>query len=552
MKNQWWHDKIAYQIYPKSFKDLNGDGIGDIKGIISKLDYLKDLGVDIIWISPIYKSPFVDQGYDIADYYQIDKIFGSMEDMEELIREIKDRNMFLLMDLVVNHCSDQHEWFKEAIKDPDGKYGKYFIIKDKSELNNWRSYFGGSVWEKLPGHDDKYYLHLFAKEQPDLNWNNPEVVDEVYTNIKWWLDKGIDGFRIDAIVNIKKDESYADVEIDGPDNLGDCRKMLSKASGLVDTLNDMKMNTFEKYNALTVAELFEYDKSNISDYIGDKGCFSTIFDFSAELIGKSVKGWYDNKKVSIKEYRDAIFYANDLSEDIGYMCNIIENHDEPRGVSRFLNEFYNNIYAKKSLATVFMMRRGMPFIFQGQEIGMTNRIWKSIDEIDDVNTIDQYKVAHDAGISDEENLKIISAYSRDNARTPMQWSDEEYAGFSDNKPWLTVNENYKDINVESQLNDDNSLLSYYKELIKLRKAPEYKDVIVHGKMIPEFTDNDNIIAFYRVSKDKKILVIASFSDKEVNLVIKDNIKRVLINNYSELGSDKKMVLKPFEACVLEL
>lgn len=552
MKNQWWHDKIAYQIYPKSFKDLNGDGIGDIKGIISKLDYLKDLGVDIIWISPIYKSPFVDQGYDIADYYQIDKIFGSMEDMEELIREIKNRNMFLLMDLVVNHCSDQHEWFKEAIKDPDGKYGKYFIIKDKSELNNWRSYFGGSVWEKLPGHDDKYYLHLFAKEQPDLNWNNQEVVDEVYTNIKWWLDKGIDGFRIDAIVNIKKDESYADVEIDGPDNLGDCRKMLSKASGLVDTLNDMKMNTFEKYNALTVAELFEYDKSNISCYIGDKGCFSTIFDFGAELIGKSVKGWYDNKKVSIKEYRDAIFYANDLSEDVGYMCNIIENHDEPRGVSRFLNEFYNNIYAKKSLATVFMMRRGMPFIFQGQEIGMTNRIWKSIDEIDDVNTIDQYKVAHDAGISDEENLKIISAYSRDNARTPMQWSDEEYAGFSDNKPWLTVNENYKDINVESQLNDDNSLLSYYKELIKLRKSPEYKDVIVHGKMIPEFTDNDNIIAFYRVSKDKKILVIASFSDKEVNLVIKDNIKRVLINNYSELGSDKEMVLKPFEACVLEL
>ena len=376
MKKQWWHDKIAYQIYPKSFYDSNGDGVGDVEGIIQKLDYLKELGVDIIWLSPIYKTPFVDQGYDIADYYDIDPLFGSLEDMDRLLEEAKKRDMYILMDLVVNHCSSEHEWFKKAIQDPDGEYGQYFIIRSGNQPpNNWRSYFGGSVWDRLPGHEDKYYLHCFAKEQPDLNWENPKVVEEIYKNINWWLERGLKGFRIDAIVNIKKEETLSDLPVDGPDNLADCRKMLPKAKGLVKALQELHANTFAKHDAFTVAELFDYDKSQLNAYIGDEGCFSTIFDFSTDLIGKSPKGWYGNQPVTPKEYRDAIFESTQMAQGQGYLCNIIENHDEPRGVSRYLPEGEDSLEAKKALGTIFMLRHGLPFFYQGQEIGMTNCKW---------------------------------------------------------------------------------------------------------------------------------------------------------------------------------
>ncbi|MBZ4669351.1 MAG: alpha amylase, catalytic region [Defluviitaleaceae bacterium] len=351
MKKQWWHDKVAYQIYPKSFKDTNGDGIGDMRGIINKLDYLKDLGIDIIWLSPVYCSPFVDQGYDISDYYNIDPRFGTMDDMDELLAEAKKRNMYIVMDLVVNHCSDQHEWFQKALKDPDGEYGQYFYIREgKGDQPpcNWRSYFGGSAWERIPG-TNKYYLHLFAKEQPDLNWENEKVRQEIYKMVNWWLDKGLAGFRIDAIINIKKDLRFEDFPPDRDDGLCSPSKMLECADGIGTFLKELRDNTFRKYDAFTVAELFDYKEEELRNYIGEDGYFSTIFDFSTHLIGASEKGWFDRKPVTPNEYRDVIFRSKLKTENIGFLANIIENHDEPRGVSFYIPEGECNDKSKKCL-----------------------------------------------------------------------------------------------------------------------------------------------------------------------------------------------------------
>ncbi|NYC48882.1 glycosidase [Clostridium beijerinckii] len=306
---KWWHDKVAYQIYPKSFCDSNGDGIGDLKGIISKLDYLKDLGVDIIWLSPIYCSPLVDQGYDISDYYNIDPRFGTMEDMDELLRQAKKRNMYILMDLVVNHCSDKHEWFKKALDDPEGEYADYFYIREGKGDNppcNWRSYFGGSVWEKIPN-TNKYYLHLFAKEQPDLNWENPKLKNEIFKMVNWWLEKGLAGFRIDAIINIKKDLRFQDFPADREDGLCSIDRMLEAAEGVGNMLHELKEKTFEKFDAFTVGEVFNRKEGELDKFIGEDGYFSSIFDFEMEVLGKSEFGWYDNKPFSINELRKAIF-----------------------------------------------------------------------------------------------------------------------------------------------------------------------------------------------------------------------------------------------------
>lgn len=555
MKKKWWHDKVAYQIYPKSFMDTNGDGIGDLRGIINKLDYLKDLGVDIIWLSPIYCSPFVDQGYDISDYYNIDPRFGTMEDMDELLAEAKKRNMYVLMDLVVNHCSDKHEWFQKALQDPDGEYGQYFYIREgKGDQPpcNWRSYFGGSAWERIPG-TNKYYLHMFAKEQPDLNWENEKLRNEIYKMINWWLDKGLAGFRIDAIINIKKDLRFEDFPPDREDGLCSPGKMLEHAKGIGVFLKEMRDKTFRKYDAFTVAELFNYKEDELRDYIGEDGYFSSIFDFSTHLIGASEKGWFDRKPVTPNEYRDVIFRSKIETENIGFMSNIIENHDEPRGVSYYIPEGECNEKSKKMLATVQLMLKGIPFIYQGQEIGMTNNEFESIDEIDDISTKDEYLVALKAGYSPEEALKIVSKYSRDNARTPFHWDTSQNAGFTTGKPWLVVNKNYKDINVESQINDENSVLSYYKKLICLRKDEEYKETIVYGKFSPVYEEYDNILAFYRKGEDKTLLIIANYQDKKVELPLLHQNSKVLINNYDRLNVENEtIILEPYQTVVLDV
>ena len=534
MKKQWWHDKVAYQIYPKSFYDSNGDGIGDIPGIIEKLDYLRDLGVDILWLSPIYKSPLADQGYDISDYYSIDPRFGTMEDMEHLIHEAKKRQMYILMDLVVNHCSDEHEWFQKAIQDPDGKYGNFFYITDRKEGEklpcNWRSYFGGPVWEPLPGHPDKQYLHVFHKKQPDLNWENPEVREEVYKNIRWWMEKGLGGFRIDAIINIKKKLPFQDYPADREDGLSNMGNMLADAHGIGEFLGEMAKKAFRPYNAFTVGEVFNVKDDELKDFIGDEGYFSSMFDFNSHVFGKSLDGWYASQRyLTPDEYKHCIFETQKKIGDMGMVSNIIENHDEPRGVCYYIQPQDRCTDAKKLLAGVYFMLRGLPFIYQGQEIGMENLDFHTIDEIDDISTLDEYKVAREAGLSDEEALSVASAFSRDNARTPVQWDDGANAGFTTGKPWLKVNPNYKQINVQAQVNDEDSVLAFYKKLTRLRKSEEYKETIVYSQLIPYLEEEKNLIAYFRKG-EKTLLVLANFQKDPRKVQLPAPAKKVVLNN----------------------
>ena len=532
MKKKWWHDKVAYQIYPKSFLDSNGDGIGDLRGIISKLDYLKDLGVDIIWLSPIYKSPFVDQGYDISDYYSIAEEFGTMEEFDELLAEAKKRNMYIIMDLVINHCSDKHEWFQKALADPDGEYADYFYFrkgKDGNPPSNYRSYFGGNCWEPVPG-TDKYYFHMFAKEQPDLNWENPTLRKKLYDMINWWLEKGLAGFRIDAIINIKKDLGFPILEPDGADGLAGCWRMVENVEGVGEYLEDLKKNTFEKYDAFTVAEVFNMHKDELSQFIGENGHFSTIFDFSAHALSDGAHGWYDAPDINFNDWRKTIINSQLQVQKCGIEANIIENHDEPRGVSRFLPEYARNPLGTKMLGTVSVLLRGIPFIYQGQEIGMQNAVWNDVKEYNDINTIDQYNLAISAGLSDKEALAVCSKMSRDNARTPVQWSDSDNAGFTTGTPWLKVNSNYKDINVQNQENDPDSVLNYYRKLVATRKSPEYKEVFTYGVFEPAYEDTEYVMAYYRVSDNQRILVAANFGKDAKTIELNFPVKKVVLSN----------------------
>ena len=557
MEKKWWHDKVAYQIYPKSFYDSNGDGIGDLQGIISKLDYLKDLGVDILWISPIYPSPFADQGYDISDYYNIDPAFGTLEDMDELIREAHKRQMYILMDLVVNHCSDEHEWFEKACADPYGEYGNFFYIEDRKEGElpcNWRSYFGGPVWEPLPGHPDKQYMHVFHRKQPDLNWENPAVREEVYKNINWWLDKGLGGFRIDAIINIKKALPYKDYPSDRADGLSDISLMLADAQGIGEFLGEMQARTFGPHDAFSVGEVFNIKDGELPDFVGDKGYFSSIFDFATTSFGKDDRGWYASKRPTPDDYKICYFESQKKMGDTGFYSNIIENHDEPRGVSYYIPEGEVCDASKKLLAAMYFLMRGLPFIYQGQEIGMENLGVVPIDKVDDISALDQYQVSLDAGLSPEEALKVISVYSRDNARTPIQWNSEKNAGFTKGTPWLMVNPNYTSINVEAQEKDPDSVLSFYKELIALRKNPAYKETLVYGEVIPYLEEHHNLMAYHRKG-EKDLLVIGNFQKDPQTAVLPSACKNLLLNNYQDLDMNEEKTavhLKGYQAIVIEL
>ena len=568
MKKQWWHGKTAYQIYPKSFCDSNGDGIGDIQGIISKLDYLKELGADILWLSPIYVSPLADQGYDIADYYSIDPRFGTMDDMDQLIAEAKKRDMYILMDLVVNHCSDEHEWFKKACEDPDGKYGKFFYIenvKDGKLPCNWRSYFGGPVWDKLPGHEDKYYLHVFHKKQPDLNWENPELREEVYKMINWWLDKGLAGFRIDAIINIKKALPFRNYAPDRADGLCSIHTMLREATGVGEFLGEMRDRTFAPHNAFTVGEVFGEKEEELPDFIGKNGYFSTMFDFSEAIWGSSPAGWHANQGITPDAYRSCLFSAQKKFNAVGFISNIIENHDEPRGATRYIPAADRKqmdermlTTAKKALATVYFLAKGLPWIYQGQEIGMENLPLHSIDEVDDVSSIDAWNVMRELGVSEADALRAIERNGRDNARTPFQWSAAENAGFTTGSPWLRVNPDYSQINLDRQQPDPDSVYNHYKKLIALRKDPQYRDPLVRGSFEPWLEDEHNVIAYLRRSEvptGQPILVISNYQLQPRVLPLPAPARRVLLNNCTKpvIQPGKRQVsLGGYQTLVLEL
>lgn len=553
MEKDWWKGKVAYQIYPKSFKDSNGDGVGDLKGITEKLDYLQDLGIDILWLSPVYKSPFIDQGYDISDYYAIDPLFGAMEDMEELIAEGKKRGIAIIMDLVVNHCSSHHEWFQKALADPDGPYADYFyFIESDKEPNNWESYFGGSVWEPVPG-TNKYYLHSFHKDQPDLNWQNPVLREEIYKMINWWLDKGIAGFRIDAIINIKKDLEWRSLPSDRDNGLVPVPESLVNAQPIEPFLQELKERTFARYNAFTVGEVFNETDDELHFFIGKDGVFSSIFDFKQTMLGQEGKGWFDHSLPTADELKESIFQAHERGDSIGVLSTIIENHDEPRGVSHYIAEGPVNDTSKKALGTIQVLRKGIPFIYQGQEIGMENQVFESVEDFDDIATINGYHVAKEAGLSEEEALAAIAKYSRDNARTPMQWSAEPGLGFSDGPAWLISPKPDYSINVEDQEKDPNSILNYYRKLTALYRHPLYGNTIRFGDMIPAYRDRENIIAFERRG-DKRLLVISNFQNRQATLELPAPIKTVILNNVAGLfqEGDQVLELAPYQTVVLEL
>ena len=615
MNSTWWHDKVAYQIYPKSFYDSNGDGIGDIPGIIAKLDYLKDLGVDIVWLSPVYRSPLADQGYDISDYYNIDPRFGTMEDMDRLLAEAKKRDMYIVMDLVVNHCSDEHAWFKKACEDPEGQYGQYFYLRrlkkaaapdenpapasnvrsSGSEADrqadpstetaalsggaqyavtspdgyvlpcNWRSYVGGPVWDKLPGHEDWYYLHVFHKKQPDLNWENPRVREEIYTMINWWLDRGLAGFRIDAIINIKKALPFRNYAPDRADGLCSIHTMLREATGVGEFLGEMRDRTFAPHNAFTVGEVFGEKEEELPNFIGKNGYFSTMFDFSEAIWGSSPAGWHANQGITPDAYRSCLFSAQKKFNAVGFISNIIENHDEPRGATRYIPAADRKqmdermlTTAKKALATVYFLAKGLPWIYQGQEIGMENLPLHSIDEVDDVSSIDAWNVMRELGVSEADALRAIERNGRDNARTPFQWSAAENAGFTTGSPWLRVNPDYSQINLDRQQPDPDSVYNHYKKLIALRKDPQYRDPLVRGSFEPWLEDEHNVIAYLRRSEvptGQTILVISNYQLQPRVLPLPAPARRVLLNNCTKpvIQPGKRQVsLGGYQTLVLEL
>ena len=536
MKNNWWKESVVYQIYPQSFMDSNGDGIGDFNGIIQKLDYLQNLGVDVLWICPMYASPLVDNGYDISDYYKVNPIFGTNEDMEHLIEEAQKRKIKIILDLVVNHCSDQHEWFQKAMKDPNCEEASYFYFRtteNDKEPNNWRSNFGGSVWSRLP--DGRWYYHTFAKEQPDLNWECKELRQKIYEMINWWLEKGIAGFRIDAITFIKKDLSFAS----RPPNDGELYPVekLTDYKGIGTFLDEMKEQCFDKYNCMTVAEAPGVDDAAFERYAGKNGYFSMIFDFGWE----NMEGENDKSSIhAVERWKKKMFTHVAHNSGIGWSAIFLENHDQSRCLNKFLERENISFYSASALASIYFFLYGTPFIYQGQEIGMTNVKWKNINDMDDIRAKRTYEEAVGQGKDPEEVLAYFSELGRDNARTPMQWDDSENGGFTCGKPWIKCNDNYRTINVQSEVNDPDSLYNYYKRLIQCYH--DHADIVRQAEFRPMYEEYPGLFAYEREVDGKGLLVIVNFTNEK--LMFQKIDQKCVLCNYHETESEW---LQPYEA-----
>ena len=574
LDKKWWKKEVGYQIYPRSFYDSNNDGIGDLNGITEKLDYLKDLGITLIWVCPIFKSPMDDNGYDISDYYDVNPEFGTKEDLEKLIVEAEKRGIKVILDLVINHTSDEHEWFLEALKNPESKYRNYYIFKRGENglpPTNWRSHFGGSAWEKVEGEADEdgnemYYLHLFTKKQPDLNWENPEVRKELYQMVNYWLEKGIAGFRVDAINSIKKDAGYLDLPVDGADGMAYNVEYTLNQPGIEEFLSELAKETFKKYNAMTVAEtpMLEYERYN--DFIGDDGFFTMIFDFSYTDLDMTKGGFYYSlRDIPTIELRDAIFESQLTQQKYGWGAPFFENHDLPRSLNKFFGEKANETNAKL-LANVFFFLRGTPFIYQGQEIGMDNFVRNDISEFDDIASKDQYQRALGEGFSSEEALYFVNKRSRDNSRTPMQWGNSKNAGFSkdeNSKSWIKLTGSQATTNVADQINDKDSIFSHYKKMIDLRQNGKYSDCLTFGNFISVPLENEKIIAYVRKYGNQKVLCISNFSELKQEVKLSEiakalgekeiKIGEILINNFEGLEKDgEKVVFEGFQSLLVEI
>ena len=574
LDKKWWKKEVGYQIYPRSFYDSNNDGIGDLNGITEKLDYLKDLGITLIWICPIFKSPMDDNGYDISDYYDVNPEFGTKEDLERLISEAEKRGIKIILDLVINHTSDEHEWFLEALRNPESKYRNYYIFKRGENglpPTNWRSHFGGSAWEKVEGETDEngnemYYLHLFSKKQPDLNWENPEVREELYKMVNYWLEKGIAGFRVDAINSIKKDARYLNLPVDGADGFAYSIKYTLNQPGIEEFLGELAKKTFKKHNCMTVAEtpLLEYERYN--DFIGEDGFFSMIFDFSYSDLDMTKGGFYYSlRDIPTVELRNKIFESQLTQQKYGWGAPFLENHDLPRSLNKFFGKKANEANAKL-LANVFFFLRGTPFIYQGQEIGMDNFVRNDISEFDDIASKDQYQRALGEGFSSEEALHFVNKRSRDNSRTPMQWDNSKNAGFSkdeNSKLWIKLTGSQAATNVADQINDKNSIFSHYKKMIDLRQNGKYSDCLTFGDFISVPLENEKIIAYVRKYKNQKVLCINNFSELKQEVKLSEiakvlgekeiKIGEILINNFKGLENNEvKVVLEEFQSLLVEI
>ncbi|MHA4986647.1 glycoside hydrolase family 13 protein [Cetobacterium somerae] len=548
----WWKELVGYQIYPRSFKDSNGDGIGDLKGIIEKLDYLKDLGIDLIWVSPFFKSPNDDNGYDISDYRDILEEFGTMEDFDNLLLETHKRGMKLIIDLVINHTSDEHPWFIEARESKDSPKRDWYIWregKDNEEPNNWESIFKGSAWEKCEK-TDEYYLHLFSKKQPDLNWENEEMRKEIYNMMNWWLDKGIDGFRVDAISHIKKVDGFPDMPNPDGKKYVDSFDMHMNIDGIQKYLKELKEETFAKYDIVTVGEANGVDAENSDEWVGsENGKFNMIFQF------EHLKLWdYEgDTEFCPKAYKDVLNKWQVALENKGWNALFIENHDIPRSTSTWGNDREYWLESAKSFATTYFLQKGTPFIYQGQEIGMTNTVFNSLSEFQDVKSVNEGKEKLEAGMCEKTVLEILSNTSRDNARTPMQWDDSLNAGFTTGKPWLKVNSNYKNINVQSQIKDENSIYNHYKKLISLKKNSK---TLTHGEFKLVLEDDKHVFAYLRELDNERYLILSNLSENEKKLNLSEfNIKNedIVLSNYKIIEKDlKEFIVRPFESVVYKI
>lgn len=553
MKKIWWKEAVAYQIYPRSFQDSNGDGIGDLQGIIQRLDYIKDLGIDVIWICPMYKSPNDDNGYDISDYEDIMEDFGTMLDFDALLAAVHVRGMKLIIDLVPNHTSDEHQWFIESRQSKDNPKRDWYIWrdgKDEAEPNNWESIFGGSAWQ-YDEQTKQYYMHVFSTKQPDLNWENPEVREAVYSMMNYWLDKGIDGFRIDAISHIKKRPGFPDMP--NPEN----KKYVSSfdmhmnQEGIHEFLAEMQEKTYGKYDVMTVGEANGVSVDEAHLWVGEEeGKMNMVFQF------EHLDLWDTDpaKGLDILGLKQVLTRWQKGLEKDGWNALFIENHDKPRIVSTWGNDKEYWYESATSMAAMYFLMQGTPFIYQGQEIGMTNVQFPRIEDYDDVAVKNMYRLKREEGVSHEDIMEIIWATSRDNSRTPMQWSDDHEAGFTTGTPWMKVNPNYKDINVKKQLEDEHSILSFYKRMIQLKKN---NDVFTYGKYELLLEEDPQIYVYTRESENDKVVVLSNLKGEAATFAI-DGLElkydQLLLANYVMDSHDNMngFTIKPFETRVYRL
>ncbi|MDU2948592.1 MAG: alpha-glucosidase [Staphylococcus epidermidis] len=551
MKRNWWKEAVAYQVYPRSFNDSNGDGIGDLPGLIEKLDYLENLGIDVIWLSPMYPSPNDDNGYDISDYKGIMSEFGTMDDFDQLLSSIHQRGMKLILDLVVNHTSDEHPWFIESKSSKASAKRDWYIWADPkpdgSEPNNWESIFNGSTWE-FDESTKQYYFHLFSKKQPDLNWENPDVRQAVFDMMNWWFEKGIDGFRVDAITHIKKNFEAGDLPVPDGKKFAPAFDVDMNQPGIQEWLQEMKDKSLSRYDIMTVGEANGVTPNDAEEWVGEeKGKFNMIFQF--EHLGLWSTG---DTKFDVKSYKQVLNRWQKQLENVGWNALFIENHDQPRRVSTWGDDKNYWYESATSHATAYFLQQGTPFIYQGQEIGMTNYPFESIESFNDVAVKTEYQIVKKEGGDVNQLLDKYKMENRDNARTPMQWNNSINAGFTTGKPWFHVNPNYTEINVKQQLNDKFSILSYYKALIQLKKS----DLIyTYGKFSMVDAENEQIFAYTRSFKNNTVLIVANLTNEvsELNLPFELDISSVDIklHNYhlNDINLDH---IKPYEAFVVEI